>query len=108
MRQGRLEISIEAALAGGIAVSAGLMIWGLAFRQPAALRWGLFILIFTPVVRVVIMVIGLFQERDVPFSLLSLVILAVLASSFYTAARISASRHARSPEAPSGTVPRRP
>jgi hypothetical protein len=94
-----MEVSIEVALAGGILVSAGLMIWGLAFRSPAALRWGLLLLMFTPVARVVILVGGLFEQRDFVFGPLSLVILAVLASSFYTAAHIAAARRTRAPMA---------
>ena len=92
-----MEISIEVALTGGILVSAGLMIWGLAFRHPDALRWGLLILMFTPLARVVIMVIGLFQQRDFAFGAVSLVIVAVLASSFYTAAKIAGARRQRAP-----------
>jgi uncharacterized membrane protein len=94
-----MEIAIEVALAGGILVSAGFLIWGLAFRTPAALQWGLIILMLTPVARVVIMTAGLFQQRDLVFGPVSLVILAVLFSSLYTAVQISTSRRARGPEA---------
>ena len=93
-----MEIGIEVALAGGILLSAGLMAWGLFASSPEALRWGLLILICTPVARVVILVIGLFEQRDFVFGPLSLVILAVLASSFYTAVQIAAVR--RAPRAP--------
>lgn len=89
-----MELSIEVALAGGILVSAGLMAWGLYASAPQALRWGLLILICTPVARVVILVIGLFEQRDFVFGPVSLVILAVLASSFYTAVQIAAARRA--------------
>ena len=103
-----MELSIEVALAGGILLSAGLMAWGLFAPEPEALRWGLLILMFTPVARVVILVIGLFQQRDLVFGPVSLVILAVLASSFYTAAQISLARRARAPISVPSAVPASP
>jgi uncharacterized membrane protein len=103
-----MEISIEVALAGGILLSAALMAWGLLAPSGAALRWGLLLLMVTPVVRVVIMVIGLFEQRDLAFGALSLVILSVLASSFYTAVQISAARRARPPVSAPLAVPASP
>jgi uncharacterized membrane protein len=102
-----MEISIEVALGTGILVSAALMGWGLFHGSTSALRIGLLILMFTPVARVVIMVIGLFEQRDLLFGSVSLVILAVLFSSFYTAAQISA-RRARAPVAAPATLPAPP
>jgi hypothetical protein len=94
-----MEIAIEVALAGGILVSAGFLVWGLAFRSPAALQWGLIILMLTPVARVVIMTAGLFQQRDLVFGPVSLVILAVLFSSLYTAVQIAGARRTSAPDA---------
>jgi uncharacterized membrane protein len=103
-----MEISIEVALAGGILLSAALMAWGLAAPSAAALRWGLLLLMVTPVARVVIMVIGLFEQRDLLFGVLSLVILSVLASSFYTAVQISTARRGRPPVSAPRAVPASP
>ena len=92
MSAGRLEAAIEVALTTGLLVSAALLVVGLALPAPALLRWGLLILMLTPVFRVVVMTAGLFHARDFVFGIVSLVILGVLASSFFTAARLRSAR----------------
>lgn len=101
MKQGPLELVIELTLSGGLLVSAVLLIGGLALPSAPALQWGLLILMLTPVARVVILTFGLFQQRDFAFGMVSLVILAVLGSSLYTAEKIHAARTRAAVAAPS-------
>jgi uncharacterized membrane protein len=80
-----LDRTIEVVLMGGLAVSAALLVAGLALGRADLLRWGILVLMTTPVARVVVVTIGMLRERDWLFAAVSLWILAVLASSVYVA-----------------------
>ena len=80
-RLATLERAIEAALTLGVAASALLLLAGLVLPAPWALRAGVLLLMCTPVARVVVLTAGLFYEGDRRFGLVSLVVLAILASS---------------------------
>lgn len=81
-----LDRTIEVVLMGGLAVSAALLVAGLALGRADLLRWGILVLMTTPVARVVVVTIGMLRERDWLFAAVSLWILAVLGSSVYVAA----------------------
>lgn len=76
-----LERAVEAALTLGVAASAVLLLVGLVLPHPGALRAGVVLLMCTPVARVVVLTVGLFYEGDRRFGLVSLIVLAILASS---------------------------
>lgn len=80
-----LDRTIEVVLMGGLAVSAALLVAGLALGRADLLRWGILVLMTTPVARVVVVTIGMLRERDWLFAAVSLWILAVLGSSVYVA-----------------------
>jgi len=80
-----LDRTIEVVLMGGLAVSAALLVGGLALDREALLRWGILVLMATPVARVVVVTIGMLRERDWLFAAISLWILSVLGSSIYWA-----------------------
>lgn len=80
-----LDRTIEVVLMGGLAVSASLLVAGLALDRTTLLRWGILVLMTTPVARVVVVTIGMLRERDWLFAAVSLWILGVLASSVYVA-----------------------
>lgn len=80
-----LDRTIEVVLMGGLAVSAALLVAGLALGRADFLRWGILVLMTTPVARVVVVTIGMLRERDWLFAAVSLWILAVLGSSVYVA-----------------------
>lgn len=80
-----LDRTIEVVLMGGLAVSAALLVAGLALGRADLLRWGILVLMTTPVARVVVVTIGMLRERDWLFAAVSVWILAVLASSVYVA-----------------------
>lgn len=82
---GRLDRAIELALTLGVLVSGALLVYGLVGGQTAALRAGIVTLMFTPLVRVAVVAAGLVFERDWPFVVISLWILAVLLSSLHVA-----------------------
>lgn len=83
-----LERAIEVALTGGVALSGVLLVAGLALGAPGLLWWGVLLLILTPVVRVVVVTIGLILDHDWPFSAVSLFVLAVLLSSVWMSGRL--------------------
>jgi hypothetical protein len=74
-----LERRIEGALIGGLALSAALLGGGLLVASDSALRWGIVLMMLTPVARVSIVTVGLLFQRDWTFGLVSLFVLAVLA-----------------------------
>lgn len=76
-----LEDAVEGALTLGLAASALALVAGLATGSEPALHTGILILLCTPIVRVVIVTVGLARERDWLFAGLSLGVLLVLASS---------------------------
>jgi uncharacterized membrane protein len=81
----RLEELIELALKVGLGVSTVLLVLGLGLHSMGALRWGILLLMLTPVVRVAVLTLGLAGERDWTFALVSLFVLAVLASGIWVA-----------------------
>jgi hypothetical protein len=83
-----LERAAEAALSLGLGASTLLLIGGLLGGWHAALQVGIVVLMFTPVARVVVVTIGLVHERDWPFALASLAVLAILVSGMAVAARL--------------------
>lgn len=83
-----LARAIEVALTSGLALSAGLLLLGLASGSGAQLQWGILILMLTPVARVVVLTVGLLHERDWLFGLLSLGILTVLGASMLVGAKL--------------------
>ena len=80
-----LDRTIEVVLTAGLLASGGLLVAGLASGRAGLLKWGILILMATPVARVVVVTVGLLRERDWLFAAVSLWILAVLASSVYFA-----------------------
>ena len=84
----QLEDTIEVALKLGLAVSTVLLLVGLGANSVAALRWGILLLMLTPVARVAVVTVGLALERDWTFAAVSLFVLAVLASGIWVAVRL--------------------
>ena len=82
-----LEDVIEKALMLGLALSTGLLLAGLILGMPGPLRWGIILLMLTPVARVAVVTVGLALERDWTFTLVSLFVLAVLAAGIWMAVR---------------------
>ena len=80
-----LERTIEVVLTTGLLASAGLLVAGLALDRAALLKWGILILMATPVARVVVVTLGMLREKDWLFAAVSFWILAVLGSSLYFA-----------------------
>jgi uncharacterized membrane protein len=80
-----LDRAIEVVLTTGLAVSGLLLLTGLADGSDMALRAGTILLMSTPVARVVVVTIGMFAKRDWVFGLVSLWVLAVLATSISVA-----------------------
>jgi uncharacterized membrane protein len=80
-----LERTIEVVLMGGLLASAGLLSVGLLLGRAVLLKWGILVLMATPVARAVVVTIGLLRERDWLFAAVSLWILSVLGSSIYVA-----------------------
>ena len=85
----------------GLVVSSSLFILGLALGTSAPLKWGILLLMLTPVARVVILTVGLLHERDLRFGLVSLFVLGVLLSG------IVVSRHLAPRHVPTGGAPER-
>ena len=89
----RLDRIVEGVLTGGLALSALLLLAGLLSGNRRTLLWaGVLVLLLTPVARVVVVTVAFLQQRDWVFALVSIWILAVLASSFYVAWRVEAPR----------------
>jgi uncharacterized membrane protein len=74
-----IEQVVEAVLSAGIVASTLLLGTGLLLDLSEALRWGILILMATPVARVAILTAGLLLRRDFVFAGLSLFVLGVLA-----------------------------
>jgi uncharacterized membrane protein len=83
-----LERIVEAALTAGVAVSGLLLVAGLVLGSAAPLWWGVLLLILTPVVRVVVVTVGLILDHDWLFASVSLFVLGVLLSSVYVSGRL--------------------
>ena len=83
-----LERAVEAVLGVGLAASTALLMAGLLLGAEAPLRAGVVLLMFTPVVRVVVVAASLLRARDWLFSALALAVLGVLAAGMRVAARL--------------------
>jgi uncharacterized membrane protein len=91
---------MERVLTGGLLVSAVLLVAGLLLSQVAVLRTAMVLLMLTPVARVVVLTVGLLRRRDYLFGVISLGILAVLASGIYVAFGVESRRQAPPPPPP--------
>jgi uncharacterized membrane protein len=80
-----LEDVIEKALKVGLALSTGLLVVGLILNEAALLRWGIVLLMLTPVARVAVVTVGLALERDWTFTIVSFAVLAILAGGIWLA-----------------------
>jgi uncharacterized membrane protein len=80
-----LEEVIEKALMLGLALSTALLLVGLILDLSGPLRWGIVLLMLTPVARVAVVTVGLALERDWTFTLVSLSVLVVLAAGIWMA-----------------------
>jgi uncharacterized membrane protein len=74
----RLETSVERVLTAGVVASGALLLLGLVLGQEPFLRAGVLLLMLTPVVRVLVLTLGLFREGDRRFGFVSLAVLVVL------------------------------
>ena len=83
----QLEDTIEVALKAGLGLSTLLLLAGLLLGAEGLLRWGILLLMFTPVARVAVVTVGLALERDWLFTLVSLFVLCVLAFGIWVAVR---------------------
>jgi uncharacterized membrane protein len=80
-----LEDVIEKALKVGLGLSTLLLLVGLMTNAAGPLRWGILLLMLTPVARVAVVTVGLALERDWTFTIVSFVVLAILASGIWVA-----------------------
>ena len=80
-----LEDVIEKALKVGLALSTGLLLVGLVLNSTGPLRWGILLLMLTPVARVGVVTVGLALERDWLFATVSFIVLAILAAGIWVA-----------------------
>jgi uncharacterized membrane protein len=83
-----LERIVEVALTAGVAVSGLLLVAGLLAGSTTPMWWGVLLLIATPVLRVLVVTIGLVLDHDWLFVGVSLFVLGVLLSSAYVSARL--------------------
>jgi len=83
-----LERIVEVALTAGVAASGLLLVAGLLLGSTTLLWWGVLLLIVTPVVRVVVVTVGLIFDHDWLFAGVSLFVLGVLLSSVYVSGRL--------------------
>jgi uncharacterized membrane protein len=83
-----LERIVEVALTAGVALSGLLLVAGLVLGSTGPLWWGVLLLILTPVVRVVVVTVGLILDHDWLFAGVSLFVLGVLLSSVYVSGRL--------------------
>jgi hypothetical protein len=74
----RLETSVERVLTAGVVASGAFLLLGLVLGQEPLLRSGVLLLMLTPVVRVLVLTLGLFREGDRRFGFVSLAVLVVL------------------------------
>ncbi|PYQ18404.1 MAG: hypothetical protein DMF81_25010 [Acidobacteria bacterium] len=83
-----LERIVEVALTAGVAVSGALLVIGLLLGSTAPMWWGVLLLIATPVLRVLVVTVGLALDRDWLFVGVSLFVLSVLLSSASVSGRL--------------------
>ena len=60
---------------------------GLILDASGLLRWGILLLMLTPVARVAVVTVGLALERDWTFTIVSFFVLAILATGIWVALR---------------------
>ena len=84
----QLEDVIERSLKVGLGLSTFLLLVGLVLGRPAPLRWGILLLMLTPVVRVAVVAVGLALERDWTFTFVSVFVLAVLGAGIWVAVNL--------------------
>jgi uncharacterized membrane protein len=82
-----LDKVIELVLTVGLALSGALLLLGLVSGGRSTLQAGVFLLMLTPLARVVVVTAGLFRRKDWLFALASLWILCVLLSSLWVGFR---------------------
>jgi uncharacterized membrane protein len=80
-----LEDVIEKALSAGLALSTFMLVLGLVLGADRPLRWGIVLLMVTPVARVAVVTLGLAIDRDWTFAAISAFVLAVLAGGIWVA-----------------------
>ena len=80
-----IDRAIEIVLTAGLALSGVLLLVGLLSGGAGPLKWGIVILMLTPVARVVVVTVALFHEGDRLFGVISLLILGILATSLAVA-----------------------
>ena len=83
-----VERAVEGVLVVGLIGATLLLIGGMLSIREALLRYGILLLMFTPVVSVVVITIELFHEREWRFAAVSALVLAVLVSGILVAARL--------------------
>ena len=83
-----LEKTTEVVLTGGLVLSGALLLGGLIAGAVLALRVGVVLLMLTPVARVLVVTVGLLQERDWVFGAVSFFVLSVLASGIAVAFKL--------------------
>ena len=83
-----LERALETALGAGVLLSGLLLVGGLFLGSAAPLRWGIILLMLTPVARVVTLTLGLALQRDWPFVLVSLWVLGVMLTGILVSFRL--------------------
>lgn len=82
-----LERTVEGALTLGLGAASLLLFAGLVRGDPEMLRYGVLVLMATPVLRVALVTFGLLRRRDLLFGSLSAFVLAVLLLSALMAFR---------------------
>jgi uncharacterized membrane protein len=83
-----LERALEAALATGVLASGLLLVVGLLLGASAPLRWGIVLLMLTPVARIATLTLGLGLQRDWPFVAVSLWVLGVMLTGILLSLRL--------------------
>lgn len=98
-RGARVERAIEGALTTGLVASGALFVLGLGLGADPLLKWGIVLLMLTPVARVVILTVGLLLEGDWLFGLVSLFVLGVLLSGIVVSVRLGPGQAPAAPAA---------
>jgi uncharacterized membrane protein len=80
-----------------LGIAAPLLLAGLMADSPWLLEAGVLTVMATPLVGAVIVTVALARQRDWPFTAVAVVVLAILASSLYAAARMPPPAHGHEP-----------
>ena len=83
-----------------LAIAAPLLLAGLLTHSSRLLEAGVLAVMVTPLIGAVIVTVAMALARDWPFTAVALLVLAILASSLYAAARLPPPTPARAREAP--------